>query len=1108
MVSTTTTDYAFIVALKEEFAVLAASLDITFSPTHVGTEFAYRFSFRDVFGHDLTGIAVLIDDMGNTESAVVTATTIAEYHPRVVVSLGLSGALSSDVRLCDVVVASEVEEYSHRGKAVPDVEQPGGFDLEFGGKSRECTLDVAKRISSLEFSRAVEFAKWGTTARQDQISRLGKHSVEALRNSSLIRSEPNIHLGPEASGPYVGASREFVAFLRTRNRNFLALDMEAAGVLAAASRHHEITRVVFRVISDFSDDRKKELDDKYKGQVRASAVAAGMMLMKFLLNESLLLTPHFVQPVQVGSKSLRDLASDLYDLARLYFQPKDPLAITDRKKLNRLYKHVISCPKQPDIVAADDMFDAIVQLALNTTHRYPVQLQGLAGSGKTLFLQALYSRLREIYDSNPDAPIPAFIDLKHYDDLTHEPSQSKAAIIALQNHLAPLRELCERFPKQPIVLIVDSVDHHAGHRSALETEVARVIQRTPATKKIISVGSVQGTKSKRHLPSSFSDPFLVMHLDAVRSGTSEANDFIKTFLEIYSTDRDRAHLLQKWLSQFKLEELDVLTLSMLYRKTANVSYDQISTISDFYALYCDDYLRDMSPNDTPEVTLVELSRAAHKHFVRQQNLTFEGPQLLAAWKLLHYHQGVRDYLIANHIINTLVTVGQGDSSAIADLDFVYPQNVNRFCKEIMTADPQTELQCVAGGNAVVDQCKAAKKVRLRNALTHVCYLAGRVRSPEAKDMAHRFLDERRLEHEQSVKPLERRPGLSGTGTKSRLLLHRTIYISLAYLGDRDAARQYIARLLKNPDWDNLNRGFHLEYYSDIAYIPDSEQMAHVDELKPFPNTYAALSTRIKSAVRPAGNRNLFEIEFYTMLSLAQHRHAEGLLDTNTRKEVLALIHMCNGTIRDGLLRSYADMMLRNLEGEAFPVGTVIELLYRLKDERRRGWVSRNVPKPTESVADHTFGALLIGKLFLPDAAPSDSASWKGYDKAEVLRQLFVHDLAEAFTGDLLPEDRDDTSHQKEAESFSYLEMLGTYRSLYGLASVQATWEAFDRRADINAKIANDIDKLENLVQLYIYRKQNKPIPGFDLWKRDLAESIKTDAGQAILDIIKNYFDRL
>src|SRR2546427_5988272 len=74
-----------------------------------------------------------------------------------------------------------------------------------------------------------------------------------------------------------------------------------------------------------------------------------------------------------------------------------------------------------------------------------------------------------------------------------------------------------------------------------------------------------------------------------------------------------------------------------------------------------------------------------------------------------------------------------------------------------------------------------------------------------------------------------------------------------------------------------------------------------------------------------------------------------------------------------------------------------ELLERLKLEPRRGWKEKLRLSHVESVADHSYGVAMLC-LF---------RAWSpgGYDLERLLKLALIHDLDEAITGDLTPEDK-------------------------------------------------------------------------------------------------------
>jgi 5'-deoxynucleotidase YfbR-like HD superfamily hydrolase len=143
-------------------------------------------------------------------------------------------------------------------------------------------------------------------------------------------------------------------------------------------------------------------------------------------------------------------------------------------------------------------------------------------------------------------------------------------------------------------------------------------------------------------------------------------------------------------------------------------------------------------------------------------------------------------------------------------------------------------------------------------------------------------------------------------------------------------------------------------------------------------------------------------------------------------------------------------------------------------------------------------------VFLPD---DNSRGCIGYDKSQVLTYLMIHDLAESIAGDASPLDssRAQASKDNEREAFKYLMMSRTYRGVADLAHYYRLWKAFEDGVNESARIARDLDKLENLTQLYLYG-QEVDIEDQQRWQNALKESISTEIGEEILAHLQDYFE--
>lgn len=392
--------------------------------------------------------------------------------------------------------------------------------------------------------------------------------------------------------------------------------------------------------------------------------------------------------------------------------------------------------------------------------------------------------------------------------------------------------------------------------------------------------------------------------------------------------------------------------------------------------------------------------------------------------------------------------------------------------------------------------------------TQISYLLGRIPNPQQRRAAWHLLQQRRTrldEMRDDVPPLLVDP---------YFLLVRTVYISLIYLYDRnrnngegDPAQDYVAMLLNDPHWERVNRGFHLEYYGDCRFDP-TKPLTNEDKLGPCSNTLKTLLRRLEQTKKPG---KLYALELFTVCSLAQHRHAVGRLSEADRDKVRRAIAGSRAVATiPGHVSRHRDMVDEHLGTDGFRPELVTEQLYGLKSILRSGWVAkelgRHVPETeAETVAAHSFGAALLAMLYLPDVLSEDIHAAGTHDKWGVVRILLVHDLAEAYIGDLLPSQKNADSNREEEARFSALGLLGSYDGFRGTSGIYQLWSEFQARTTKNALLAKDFDRLDNLLQLRIYQREYE-IQDAKSWADGLTGSLKTRTAQRVADRLRAHFD--
>ena len=164
----------------------------------------------------------------------------------------------------------------------------------------------------------------------------------------------------------------------------------------------------------------------------------------------------------------------------------------------------------------------------------------------------------------------------------------------------------------------------------------------------------------------------------------------------------------------------------------------------------------------------------------------------------------------------------------------------------------------------------------------------------------------------------------------------------------------------------------------------------------------------------------------------------------------------------------------------------------LKTTPRTGWHLRWVAQP-EDVAAHSWGTAMVA-LCLAEM------SGEPLDRGRLLSMAILHDLAESEVSDIprmavrfLP-----AGAKNQAEARALAEMLG---GLPAAESWTELMEAYKQEADAEARLVRDADRLEFLLQAWVYRRATG---------NELLESVRetyrekefaTAAAQAVADRI-------
>ena len=139
-----------------------------------------------------------------------------------------------------------------------------------------------------------------------------------------------------------------------------------------------------------------------------------------------------------------------------------------------------------------------------------------------------------------------------------------------------------------------------------------------------------------------------------------------------------------------------------------------------------------------------------------------------------------------------------------------------------------------------------------------------------------------------------------------------------------------------------------------------------------------------------------------------------------------------------------------------------EFAAKLKAEPRRGWLKILRLQRIESVADHSF-ALSLLCLF--------EGEKRSYNVERLLKLALLHDLEEAITGDLTPQDKESREENVlRTQKISAREQLLSYFPEENQRAYRELWSELENEESKEAQLVHELDKLEMVLQANEYAK--------------------------------------
>lgn len=809
---------------------------------------------------------------------------------------------------------------------------------------------------------------------------------------------------------------------------------------------------------------------------------------------------------------------------------------TSRESFSKLF-HLIakidpSEKRDLDYNEEKDFFKILADHIVTSRKETPLSIRGYSGCGKSTCLNFLYYYFHEQYIQKPkEKPLPVYIDLSVNSLWISTSSvigetEGPSAILEFHALVDRVKAALPEEGGAGTIFLIDGFDEQQLFRPEDASVVFSEIDRVPGIKKII------GLQQERHDHRSLLNSGIRMEADeklsadvtivlAPTKGDSKVlKEVIHHYLTAVGGASDRTlptpeQLLTK-LKSYDINEIDLFALSLVCDNWDMAKQEKGIGLIGLMDRHILKQLEERSEGS--ETVLRGAALEAYNDFMGIENKR-QGDELLTLLSLIRSHTTVRDYLVAKYLCEDILE----DEQKAKSMTRVYPSGINRFCKLLVNATDTRQT-------AIFRLIKNNWEQWNDWGRSHAFYLLGRFVKQSVANDAKEFLSAYVEKYGKGLlsgisdgKPeaIEDSPGKVGNPKmptsdqiRQRGLLGRTCYISLACLDDDDdSSGEYILKLIKNKRCDELNRGFHLEYYGDIPYLVEESHLSVEDDLKAdFELTLNRLSSKINHSLETGQTHRLFWIEIYTLCSLAIYRMAASTLERDRHLEIHNLVVATVEKFGDEMnpwIRAYLLRMQQFLPlGNDFTVLHPIIDLYRLKQWKRQGWLERGREldeKKVESVADHCLLTLLLAQFLIPDGDGSKEAR---DEKSYKMQTLLFHDIGEAIVGDIVNK----TEEQREAEMEAVMSfaVLRAFPGLYPSENLFELFDSFEKRNTKEHKECRDLDLLENILQLKIYEQDKDCFSDEKEGKKfesSLLKSLNTSNGKQWAKMASEIFGR-
>ena len=790
----------------------------------------------------------------------------------------------------------------------------------------------------------------------------------------------------------------------------------------------------------------------------ATALAASILYMMVREEQIEKLMPLFKGTVALDEQFRyldipRKMMKDTFDELIPSNEPDAPF-----REIWRNYSELLSLVTRvtmdgDEIEYDNDLLDLLYEAVLLSDVKYAIQIVGPSAAEKNAITELLYLQLsQDVRSGGNDSSVymaPYYLNLGYYrsKDITSIDEIRKQ----LLDDIEPFRKYCERQPMRTPVIFIDGIKRYDFDNDFEVDFILNEVMRDlfPNARFIIAVeqGVQMNPRRQRQLPAfACGDYQYVVNMESIYlMDVQKSKKYLNKFSEIYEPDK-KSELFRQ-LRNLRFDQIDTFQLRLLLPMLFSSR-----NITDLYEAACLDYLGgDRSKLD-------DAVNWAYTYAYTDQD---PGDISFEVRNLINFHDSFLEFFIAQWYMGALKDVSEGGD--VQAINIVLPKGVTRFVRAALNKSSAEEKRVLMIAEERIHELDQLGKAEL-------AYWLGRIKTPNLAERANDCL-ERMLDAQKAL--LESASIKGKQIDKKDLFLWQSISISLIERDHRDVMEGFIETLIHDKTSNEVNRGFQLEYYGDIPYLPTGDELVFLDNISLGKRALDQLLAANDSIIRKGISSPRFEYNLFTACSLLQARVETLPMKSGFKlipylKRVISQLewYLGSGMCDIPVLWDYFRMVYRDFISrinDPSDMGNIGGSSFSRYSKRTvwQPWQNRRIESP-ESTAEHSYNTWLLGMMLLQDKNPENTE----YDKSKILELILLHDLAEANHSSI--DEPWNTDKNQDSTELGIMLLRGTYPGLPSQEKRYALWEEWNQADNINGRIARELGEIQSLYMLLSY----------------------------------------